>query len=64
MKNKTGCWICEWFLETTYYKEMSNEIESWEPECDKRDYEEIENFKTFPCKRKLKCWESKEAPNE
>ncbi|MCK5616659.1 hypothetical protein KAR91_83130 [Candidatus Pacearchaeota archaeon] len=57
---KTGGMICKHYTEEIYYKEMSTEIESWEPTCEKRLDDVEERFKTFPCKRKLGCFEPKE----
>lgn len=48
---KTGCWGCkhlEFF--TSYFEENSGS--GWG--CDFRD---VEHFKTFPCVRKLGCFE-------
>ncbi len=48
----TGCWNCK-YLE--YYEKDSYEssaIEGWF--CNWRD---VDDFKDFPCKRKLKCFQ-------
>lgn len=55
VKKPTGCWLCK-HLE--YYEKDSYESlgdNGWM--CDYN--EESENFQTFPCKRKLKCFVEK-----
>jgi len=48
----TGCWNCEYldYFEKDSYESYGSE--GWM--CDWN--ENAENFKTFPCKRKLKCF--------
>jgi len=53
VKNLTGCWKCK-YLE--YFEKDSYES------CDNSGYgcnfKEVDDFKDFPCKRKLKCFVS------
>lgn len=54
MKKKNGCWLCK-HLE--YYEGYFEEANTDGFCCEKR--EDVENFLTFPCNRKLKCFEEK-----
>ena len=56
----TGCWLCK---HLDYWENDS--YESSGPEgfmCEQN--ENSENFKDFPCKRRLKCFEKEERKNE
>jgi len=49
----TGCWLCKNldFFESDF---ESNDESGWC--CHYRDVDDIDNFKDFPCKRRLKCF--------
>lgn len=51
----TGCFTCKHleYIEDTSYETLDG---GWS--CQWRDSDETDKFKHFPCKRKLKCWES------
>ncbi len=51
VKFATGCWLCKYleYIENTSCETLDG---GWS--CSKR---EVDNFKDFPCKRKLKCFE-------
>ena len=50
-KGKTGCWLCDYL---DYYEKECFEDSSEEGWC--CGFKEVEHFKEFPCKRKLKCF--------
>ncbi len=52
----TGCWNCKYLDYFEAYYE-SGDSSGWC--CKKR--EDVEYFRTFPCNRKLKCFEPKGA---
>ena len=54
MKQKKGCWLCK-HLE--YYQAYFEEASTDGFYCEQR--EDVETFLTFPCNRKLKCFEPK-----
>ena len=51
---KMGCWLCKKldYIEEDSLSGMPGPNSGWA--CEKR---EVEYFKTFPCNRKLKCFE-------
>lgn len=55
MGKETGCYLCKWL---EWYEADYEEIGGSGYYCDKRD--DAEDFKTFPCIRKLKCFESED----
>ncbi len=56
---KKGCYGCK---HLDYYEAYFEEVSDSGYCCNKR--EDIDKFKKFPCKRKLKCFSDKELDNE
>ena len=52
VKKPTGCWLCKHLEYYEKYNYESQGYDGWICVINT----EVENFKTFPCKRKLKCF--------